>query len=105
VAGSTWPSDETPLLAAFNDVRTATNDARLILAPHEPTPLHTRSILDWADATKLRVARVDDEAAPDADVIIVDRFGILGDLYALATVAFVGGGFHDAGLHSVLEPA
>jgi 3-deoxy-D-manno-octulosonic-acid transferase len=30
---------------------------------------------------------------------------VLGDLYCLATVAYVGGGFHAAGLHSVLEPA
>ena len=37
--------------------------------------------------------------------MIVDRVGVLGDLYALADVAFVGGGFHAAGLHSVLEPA
>ncbi|HEX9309632.1 MAG TPA: hypothetical protein VF887_02360, partial [Gemmatimonadaceae bacterium] len=29
----------------------------------------------------------------------------LGDLYALADVAYVGGGFQSAGLHSVLEPA
>ena len=35
----------------------------------------------------------------------MDRVGALGDLYALATAAFVGGGFHAAGLHSVLEPA
>ena len=41
-----------------------------------------------------------------ADVIVlVDRVGLLGDLYALADVAYVGGGFHGAGLHSVLEPA
>jgi len=31
--------------------------------------------------------------------------GILADLYALADVAFVGGGYTRAGLHSVLEPA
>ncbi|MGH7605985.1 MAG: 3-deoxy-D-manno-octulosonic acid transferase, partial [Gemmatimonadales bacterium] len=31
--------------------------------------------------------------------------GILADLYALADAAFVGGGFHRVGLHSVLEPA
>ena len=37
--------------------------------------------------------------------MLVDRVGVLGDLYAVADVAFVGGGFHDAGLHSVLEPA
>jgi 3-deoxy-D-manno-octulosonic-acid transferase len=38
-------------------------------------------------------------------VVIVDRVGVLGDLYALASAAYVGGGFHAAGLHSVLEPA
>ena len=37
--------------------------------------------------------------------MLVDRVGVLGDLYALADAAFVGGGFHAAGLHSVLEPA
>ena len=31
--------------------------------------------------------------------------GVLGDIYATGDVAFVGGGFHAAGLHSVLEPA
>ena len=30
---------------------------------------------------------------------------MLGELYALADIAYVGGGFHSAGLHSVLEPA
>jgi 3-deoxy-D-manno-octulosonic-acid transferase len=53
----------------------------------------------------LRVARLDDDDAADADIVIVDRVGVLGELYALADVAFVGGGFHRAGLHSVLEPA
>jgi 3-deoxy-D-manno-octulosonic-acid transferase len=38
-------------------------------------------------------------------VTLVDRVGILGDLYALADLAYVGGGFGTAGLHSVLEPA
>ena len=43
--------------------------------------------------------------APPSPVIVVDRVGILADLYGLADVAFVGGGYHRAGLHSVLEPA
>ena len=45
------------------------------------------------------------EHQPAASVIVVDRVGVLADLYALAAVAFVGGGYHRAGLHSVLEPA
>ena len=37
--------------------------------------------------------------------MLVDEYGILADLYAVAHAAYVGGGFHDAGLHSLLEPA
>ncbi|HEY1951964.1 MAG TPA: hypothetical protein VGG76_04080, partial [Gemmatimonadaceae bacterium] len=80
-------------------------DARLIIAPHATTDSHLRSITDWARASSLPLARIDAEDAASADVLLVDRYGILGDLYSLADVAYVGGGFHAAGIHSVLEPA
>ena len=105
VAGSTWPADEAVLLPAWTELRRAVPAARLVLAPHEPTAEHLLPIERWADAAGLRLARLATAAAADADVILVDRVGVLGDLYALATAAFVGGGFHAAGLHSVLEPA
>ena len=105
VAGSTWPADERHLLDAFVRVRRRAPSVRMILAPHEVTPAHLDPLLAWASAERLTQARVDDPAAAEADVIFVDRYGVLGDLYALADIAFVGGGFHDAGLHSVLEPA
>jgi 3-deoxy-D-manno-octulosonic-acid transferase len=105
VAGSTWPSDEEHLLAAWTRIRDKIPDARLIIAPHETTEAHLRSIESWARSYALVLARVDAPNAQDADVILVDRHGILGDLYALADTAYVGGGFHSAGLHSILEPA
>jgi 3-deoxy-D-manno-octulosonic-acid transferase len=105
VAGSTWPSDEEHLLDAWIRIRDKIPDARLIIAPHETTERHLRSIERWAGSHRLGLARVDASEAPDSDVILVDRHGILGDLYALADTAYVGGGFHSAGLHSVLEPA
>ena len=105
VAGSTWPADEKPLLAAWGRVRAAAPDARLIIAPHEPTESHLVPVERWAADARLRAARLGASDAPNADVIIVDRVGVLGDLYALATMSYVGGGFHSAGLHSVLEPA
>ena len=107
VAGSTWPADEAQLLPAW--ARTARRDAarrpRLIVAPHEPTEAHLAPIERWARDEGLRAARLAEPGAVDAEIIVVDRVGVLGDLYALADVAFVGGGFHAAGLHSVLEPA
>ena len=105
VAGSTWSSDETHLLPAWKRIRDKIPDARLIIAPHEASDSNLRAIESWARSVRLSLARVDANDARDADVILVDRYGILGDLYALADVAFIGGGFQPAGLHSVLEPA
>lgn len=105
VAGSTWPADEAMLLPAWQAIRRDLPEARMIIAPHEPTPAHLEPIEMWAREHGLHSARLGAPDAGAADVILVDRTGVLGDLYALAQVAFVGGGFHGAGLHSVLEPA
>ena len=105
VAGSTWPADEAELLPAFDALRAGGVDARIIIAPHEPTLDHVSRLLEWARRAKHSVARLDEASQTGPDVVIVDRVGVLGELYALADVAFVGGGFHSAGLHSVLEPA
>ncbi|CAN5160900.1 glycosyltransferase N-terminal domain-containing protein [soil metagenome] len=104
VAGSTWPSDEAVLLPAWTRLGARVPDARLIIAPHEPTPQHVAAIEQWASGAGLRWARLGD-ATVETDIVIVDRVGVLGDLYALASVAYVGGAFHSSGLHSVLEPA
>jgi 3-deoxy-D-manno-octulosonic-acid transferase len=105
VAGSTWPADEAPLLDAWSGVTAKLPDARLVIAPHEPSRAHLDAIEGWAAGAKLRTARLGSAEAAGADVVIVDRMGVLGDLYALAGIAYVGGGFHSAGLHSVIEPA
>jgi len=63
-----------------------------------------QALMPWGAAERI-TRRIDATDASAADVVLVDRFGILGDLYALADVAYVGGGFHAAGIHSVLEPA
>ncbi len=104
VAGSTWPADEEVLLLAWESLRRSRPELRLVIAPHEPTPAHLIPIERWAARAQLRLARLD-TADAGTDVILVDRVGVLGELYALAGAAFVGGGFHAAGLHSVLEPA
>lgn len=104
VAGSTWPADEAVLLPAWREVSARVPGSRLLIAPHEPTAAHLAPIERWATAAGLSLARLAD-ATPAHDVILVDRVGVLGELYGLATAAYVGGGFHAAGLHSVLEPA
>jgi 3-deoxy-D-manno-octulosonic-acid transferase len=105
VAGSTWPADERYLLEAWSRIREVHPEMRMIIAPHEPTPAHVAPIERWCETSHLTCARLGGADAVSADVVIVDRIGVLGDLYKLADLAYVGGGFHAAGLHSVLEPA
>ena len=110
VAGSTWPADEGPLGEAWLALRRQDPRARLVIAPHEPTPAHLLPLERWAATAGLRLVRwsavIDTPAAgAEADVVLVDRVGVLAALYAAGDAAFVGGGFHAAGLHSILEPA
>ena len=105
VAGSTWPSDEAILIAGWDALRAAVPSARLVVAPHEPTPAHLEPIRRWAAQKELRTAALGGAGVAEADLILVETVGALGDVYAFGDVAFVGGGFHAAGLHSVLEPA
>lgn len=105
VAGSTWPADEAVLLPAFAQLLRSSPELRLIIAPHEPIATHVDPIIHWARRTGITAARLTDTMAAAADVVVVDRMGVLGDLYAMASIAYVGGGFHSAGLHSVIEPA
>jgi 3-deoxy-D-manno-octulosonic-acid transferase len=105
VAGSTWPSDEKRLLEAWLHVKRQIGNARLIIAPHELSRAHLDAIVRWAKENSLSLSRTSDDEPRTTDVLLVDQYGILGDIYAVADVAYVGGGFHDAGLHSLLEPA
>jgi len=106
VAGSTWPADERHLLPAIAELAQKGCGVRLVLVPHEPTPEHVRQARRRMDELGLSWTMIGDLRAGDTNpVVLVDRVGVLSDLYAVADVAYVGGGFGSAGLHSVLEPA
>lgn len=107
VAGSTWPGDESRLIPAFVRAR-AEAPFRLIIAPHEPTAAHLAGLearLRAAGLQHARLGAVEAGTGPLPEVVVVDRVGVLAELYGVARIAYVGGGFGGAGLHSVVEPA
>jgi 3-deoxy-D-manno-octulosonic-acid transferase len=107
VAGSTWPADERVLLPPLTVLR-RDRRIRLVVAPHEPSAAHLEALERRLDRLSLRHSRLSalvTAAASPPQVVVVDRMGVLADLYALADAAYVGGGFGRAGLHSVVEPA
>ncbi len=109
VAGSTWPADERVLVPAVGALRASLPGLRLVLAPHEPKASVVEGLLGtlggagWRATTLSGV--VERGSVEGHDAVVVDSVGVLAHLYTVGDVAFVGGGFHDAGLHSVLEPA
>jgi 3-deoxy-D-manno-octulosonic-acid transferase len=109
VAGSTWPEDEAVLIPALARVRQLVPDVRVIFAPHEAGAVAVGGLLSRLQGLgwKTRpLSAVESRGSPgDAAAVVVDRVGILAPLYTVAGVAYVGGGFGRAGLHSVLEPA
>ena len=105
VAGSTWPLDERVVLQAFRLVRARHPEARLIVVPHEPTAEHLSRLDQMATRLGLPAPTRLSEATGAVSLLVVDRVGVLATLYGAGSMAYVGGGFGTAGLHSVLEPA
>lgn len=109
VAGSTWPPDEAVLVLACLKAHRSGHSLRVIVAPHEPNEEAVRALEARFAGAGWRAAKLGEVEARGedggVDVVVVDRVGVLADLYTVGDVAWVGGGFHGAGLHSVLEPA
>ena len=109
VAGSTWQADEAILLTALRRTRDSVPGLLAVIAPHEPDRRHVASLMDRLHEDAWRAATLTEiesrESVADVDAVVVDRVGVLAHLYSVASVSYVGGGFHDAGLHSILEPA
>jgi 3-deoxy-D-manno-octulosonic-acid transferase len=108
IAGSTHRSDEATLIEACARLRAAGWPARLVLCPHQPDPVRCATVAGLAShagvpASVWQGGPVDRGGA--VDCLIVERFGILSDLYGLGGLAYVGGGFGRAGVHAVVEPA
>ena len=92
-------------------------DLRVVIAPHEPRREVVRALLQrlacgrlecddsgWSSSRASPVNGLPMSTGGPTS-IVVERVGVLAELYEAASVSFVGGGFHARGLHSVLEPA
>lgn len=101
VAGSSWPPDENIFIPFFNEHK----DWRLLIAPHVIAEEHLKLILSLIKGKKVvRYTQTTPEEAVEADVLIIDCFGLLSSMYNYGDVAYIGGGF-GVGIHNTLEAA
>ena len=101
VAGSSWPPDENIFIPFFNEHK----DWRLLIAPHVIAEEHLKLILSLIKGKKVvRYTQTTPAEAAEADVLIIDCFGLLSSMYNYGDVAYIGGGF-GVGIHNTLEAA
>lgn len=112
VAGSTWQEDDEELDHFAN----THPEIKFIVAPHdieeerlrEAEALYKHTIR-YSSMLQRAPMEANSEPAMDArpapNVLIIDNIGLLSRLYRYATIAWVGGGFGDDGVHNVLEAA
>ena len=106
VAGSSWPPDEEIFIKYFNQH----SEWKLIIAPHVIGEDHLRQIEKLLEGRKVvRYTKISEnsensEYSENAEVLIIDCFGLLSSIYRYGDVAYVGGGF-GVGIHNLLEAA
>ncbi len=117
IAGSTWPPDEECIFPALKEALQQYPEFFLIIAPHEPTTEHlNNSETFFKDFALERLTRLQKNlnssehhstSLPGSRqlprILLVDTVGVLSSLYAVGTLAYVGGAF-TAGVHNVTEP-
>ncbi len=100
VFGSSWQAEEKIAATVFRK----NADLKLIIAPHDLKRVeHLKSI--FPDALVYSEINNAEAAVKESQILIIDSIGLLSKLYSYADIAVVGGGFHDAGLHNILEAA
>jgi 3-deoxy-D-manno-octulosonic-acid transferase len=109
IGASLWEADFKRLAPALEAVLRTHEQWRLILVPHEPEGAVARRIERWFESREKPIARwsqyiASPESYPRGTHLLVDRVGLLAELYAIADLVFVGGSFRTR-VHNVLEPA
>jgi len=106
VAGSSWQPDEELFIPFFKNH----SDWKMIIAPHVIGEDHLQQIEKMLEGkkvfryTQFSADLSSDELAQlrDAEVLIINCFGLLSSVYRYGAVTYVGGGF-GVGIHNVLE--
>tara|TARA_B100001250_G_scaffold184999_1_gene159108 strand:- start:593 stop:1756 length:1164 start_codon:yes stop_codon:yes gene_type:complete len=79
-------------------------DVMHIIVPHEIDKINNAKLKNAISSEFLIYSEMNNVNQLDHNVLIVDVFGILKQLYRYSNIAYIGGGFNK-GVHNTLEPA
>ena len=100
VFGSSWEAEEKMAQILSQKLE----NFKILIAPHDLKRVQNLKQISpnailYSELGKSQISNL------DSQILIIDCIGLLSKLYSYADVAIVGGGFHDKGLHNILEAA
>jgi len=101
--GSIWPEDAEHIIPAIKKLIPEFTNLKIILVPHETTANFIASLVQNLGKDQCILFSELDQGL-NKRVLIVNKIGILADLYKYAKIAYVGGSFKQ-GVHNIMEAA
>ena len=101
-AASTHENEEKLILDAYKK-----EQGKLIIVPRHPERFDKVDFLirEFIKDKNISYQRYSIKDDFDSDIILVDKMGILNDIYAISDVVILGGAFEKIGGHNPIEPA
>ena len=112
VFGSSWEAEEKMAQILSQKLE----NFKILIAPHDLKRVQNLkqifpSAILYSEIAKSQNRKTEIETTSQlhdfttSQILIIDSIGLLSKLYSYADIAIVGGGFHDKGLHNILEAA
>jgi len=101
IFGSSWHPEEkiAKIISGKNE------NLKIIIAPHDLKRVDNLKEIFPSAILYSELQNTQTLQPSNSQTLIIDSIGLLSKLYSYADVAIVGGGFHEAGLHNILEAA
>ncbi len=99
VFGSSWEAEEKMAQILSQKLE----NFKILIAPHDLK--RVQNLKQISPNAILYSELKSNYQLPNTNILIIDSIGLLSKLYSYADIAVVGGGFHDKGLHNILEAA
>lgn len=101
-AGSTHKNEEKLILDSYEK-----SMGKLIIVPRHPERFDEVDLLikEYAKKYSCSYNRFSESESFDEDIILVDKMGVLNEIYAISDVVILGGAFENIGGHNPIEPA
>lgn len=104
LAGSTHKGEEEILIEAFTRVLDKVPDMKLLIVPRYVVRCSEIEKIAVRKGLKTKIISKLTKASATYNVYVINMFGILPKLYALASMAFLGGSLIPRGGQNILEP-